>query len=181
MKKLLNIVLALAALAMYFFFPDQNTYYLNDQIFEPSDVQVILISSGIMLVLLIYFLRFNEDYKQSEDKVWDSIKASAFLVLIGWILLFPAIRNGVLLVNRVYSSEQKVVSYQVRVIGSYRFPDIKNEQNEDIIFNLNDKFKSLKNTVILDKDSLSVQLEKGIFGYYYINHDKTRVIPIKNQ
>jgi hypothetical protein len=78
--------------------------------------------------------------------------------------------------NRADSSAQKIETVEVRVLGSIRMPQFKDDDGEQLLFWMRHKFEYLNNEIIRDGDSLSVQLEKGVFGYYYINHDKTKII-----
>jgi hypothetical protein len=175
MKRILYIILVLGALALYFFFPDQKTYYLNDEILEPSFLQGILISLCIIILLMVFFVWFDTEEKWWA-RIWNSLHVSSYVIILGWVWLMPIVQNSILWMNRADSSAQKIETVEVRVLGSIRMPQFKDDDGEQLLFWMRHKFEYLNNEIIRDGDSLSVQLEKGVFGYYYINHDKTKII-----
>ena len=176
MKKIPKIAIYLALGLIIFLFPDQSDYYLSDDLLSLTFIQ------GVIIVLILFiisaFLWIWDGWGENPwyENLASAIATTFVLSSIGLLFVQPVVKQGTLLLNRIQSSESVIQKQEIW--GSYGLLALElSEEKKDTVFIwLRDKLPDLYDKNRKGKDSVSIQLEKGLFGYYYINREKSKLI-----
>jgi uncharacterized membrane protein len=181
MKKTRNIAIIVVFAIIAFFFPNQNHYYLTDDLVTLNTTQGVIIAS-VLLVLLIA-LAF---WSRKQEEPWYNSIAKGFwwtfsFVVIGLLVIQPTVKHGALLINRMHSYESVTQKHEVFRRYGVRIPDFTSETKDTIYVRFKDKFPQFYDENREQIDSVVIQFEKGLLGYYYINQEKSEIIVSQNR
>ena len=179
MKKIYSFLIFIAIVFIVIFFPDQDDYYLTDDLLKPSVEEALWMSIALFIVVATFsFWLYRKEEEWLENLAASSWIGFKFLFIV-YVCLFPMFRQGILLINRTYSSETLVKKEVVFRRYGVRMPDVTSENKDTIYVRFREKLPLFYNEERTGKDSVVIQFEKGLFGYYYINKEKTKIIPSK--
>jgi len=180
MKKIRNIAIFVVLAVLTFFFPDQSDYYLTDDLFSITFIQGIIIVLSLFVVITTTYMWAFWREEAWYESLTSALGATFFLSFMGFIFILPVFKQGTLLLNRMHSSESVIQKHEISRRYGFSTVDFTSKENDTIYVRFRDKFPQLYDENREGKDSAIIQFEKGLFGYYYINREKTKLISKEN-
>ena len=181
MKKIPNIAIIIVLAIIAFFFPNQNHYYLTDNLLTLNATQWVVIVS----ILLVLFIAVAFWARKKEEPWYGSVAKgfwwTFFLTVTDLMVIQPIVKQGSLLINRMHSYESMTQTHEVFRRYGVRIPDFTSETQDTIYVRFQDKFPQFYDENREQIDTVIIQFEKGLLGYYYINRKKTKIITPKNR
>lgn len=178
MKKLLyRIAILTFILFIGYFLSLQYNYYLDSNTYYFHFTHKIILGSVLFIGYILFFLWVHSNEKILFIKIGNSIAYSIFVLLFTYYIIKQTLITGTLLINRVVTQEIVKETFEINVDKSYHtFSLLATVEGNLTYIDIKSKFPNIDISTIEKGDSIAIQLERGLFNYYYINFHKTKII-----
>ncbi len=178
MKKLLyRIAIIILILSVGYFLSLQYNYYLVSNTYYFNFLHKIILGSILFIGYILFFLWVHSNEKTLFIRIGNSITYSIFVLLFTYYIIEQTLITSTLLINRVVTQEIVKETFEINVDKSYHtFSLLATLEGNLLYIDVKSKFPNIDTSAIEKGDSITVQLERGLFNYYYINFHKTKVI-----